>query len=195
MRPATSLQADGPQNIVDALRVAREPGASGVVAVLAGKVYAADDVRKVHPYRLDAFDGGDAGPLACIEEGVLRRFRPWPAARVGVPALDRIAADPARWPRVEIVTSHAGADGRIVQALLDQGVAGIVVAGTGNGTLHAALERALADASARGVRVVRATRCAAGSVIGGDARFPGAGVLTPAKARVALMLDLMGLPA
>src|SRR5450631_2378824 len=53
MRPATALQADGPQNLCDAVRVARSPGARGVVAVIAGTVYGAWDVRKVHPYRLD----------------------------------------------------------------------------------------------------------------------------------------------
>ena len=38
-------------------------------AVLAGRVHAGADVRKVHSYRLDAFDAGDAGPIGVIEEG------------------------------------------------------------------------------------------------------------------------------
>jgi L-asparaginase len=74
-------------------------------------------------------------------------------------------------------------------------VAGIVVAGTGNGTLHASLEAALAEAVARGVRVVRSTRCIGGAVVGDEARFPSAGALTPAQARVALMLELLGVAA
>ena len=90
--------------------------------------------------------------------------------------------------------SMPSADGRVVQALVEQGVAGIVVAGTGNGTLHDAIEAALDEAQARGVRVLRATRCTTGRVIGGDERWPGAGALTPAKARVALLLDLLGVP-
>ena len=39
--------------------------------------------------------------------------------------------------------SHAGADGRIVDALVADGVQGLVVAATGNGTLHYALHAAL----------------------------------------------------
>src|SRR5437867_1814402 len=50
MRPATALSADGPQNLLDAVCVARSAVASGVVAVLGGQVHGARDVRKVHPY-------------------------------------------------------------------------------------------------------------------------------------------------
>ena len=41
MRPATALQPDGPQNLLDAVRVASLPSARGVLTVLAGKVFAA----------------------------------------------------------------------------------------------------------------------------------------------------------
>jgi len=40
-----------------------------VLAVLAGAVHGAVDVRKVHTYRIDAFSSGDAGPLAYVEAG------------------------------------------------------------------------------------------------------------------------------
>ncbi len=109
MRPATSLQADGPQNLADALVVAAADGAAGVLAVLAGRVLAAGDVRKVHSWRLDAFDAGDAGPVAAIEQGRLRLWRPWPAGQAL--GLARVDGDPSAWPWVEIVTSHAGASG------------------------------------------------------------------------------------
>jgi L-asparaginase len=190
MRPASSLQADGPQNLVDAVAVAREPGARGVVAVVAGRVHAAADLRKVHSYRLDAFDSGDAGPLGVVEEGRLRCFRGWPAdAGLGVHALP---PDTTSWPRVDIVTSHAGADGVIVDAVVAAGVRGIVVAGTGNGTVHAELGAALERARAAGVQVVRATRCPGGPVISTPASaWPAAQATGPAQARIDLMLRLM----
>ena len=197
MRPATSLQADGPQNLLDAVAVASSAGgrgARGVVAVLAGTVHRGCDLRKTHSYRLDAFGSGEAGPLGRIEEGVLRRFRDWPGDDTG-PALGLagIASDPAGWPRVEIVLSHAGADGALVPALLALGARGIVVAGTGNGTVHALLEAALRAAQAQGVRVLRCTRCAEGTVIGQPpGALPSAGALTPVQARVELLLGLLG---
>jgi L-asparaginase len=191
MRPATALSADGPQNLADAVMVAAWPQAQGVVAVLSGRVHGAADVRKAHTYRVDAFDSGDAGPVALVEEGRLRLLRAWPQ---GTPlGLDRLlAVDPGQWPWVEIVTSGAGARAGAVQALVQAGVRGLVVAGTGNGSIHTALEAALAEAQALGVTVWRASRCGLGPVLGEHPRgWASAGAFTPAKARVALMLELM----
>ncbi len=198
MRPATAQDADGPRNLADAIAVAAVPGARGVVAVCAGTVHAARDVAKEHPYRLDAFTSGDAGPLGVVEDGRLRLLRAWPASPRNTQAAARDAqavARAARWPRVEIVLNHAGASGAVVQALIAQGVDGIVAAGTGNGTLSDALQAALLQARAQGVTVWRATRCARGEVLphAGDL-LPDSGGLSPVKARIALMLDLLAKP-
>lgn len=190
MRPATALAPDGPQNLVDAVTVAAAPGASGVTVVFAGTVHGALDVAKVHSLRLDAFASGDAGPVARVEEGRLRMLRAWPA---GAPLLEVARLRPPQhWPRVEIVMNHAGADGGIVRALLAHGVDGLVAAGTGNGTLHHRLEDALLQAQAQGVAVRRASRCVQGRVIPTPRdRLPHAEGLSPVKARVALLLELM----
>jgi len=196
MRPATALVPDGPQNVLDAVAVARHPGARGVVAVCAGTVHTARDVQKVHPYQLDAFSSGDAGPLGYVEEGRLRLLRSWPEAdeNQAPDTLKTIAAlgSEADWPHVEIVTSHAGASGAVVEALMSRGVQGLVVATTGNGTIHHALEAALLQAQAGGVTVVRATRCPNGRVLPkpGDL-IPDSNGLSPVKARVELMLRLL----
>lgn len=195
MRPATALAPDGPQNLLDAVAVARTPGAQGVVAVCAGRVHGAREVAKVHPYRLDAFDSGEAGPLAVVEEGAVRLLRGWPAAAPADPALQAAlaaAGGPRDWPRVEIVMNHAGATGAIVEALVAQGVDGLVAAGTGNGTLAAPLEEALAAAQAGGIRVLRASRCPLGQVLPhAGAPLPDSSGLSPVKARVSLLLQLL----
>ena len=191
MRPSTSIAPDGPQNMLDAAAVALVDGARGVMAVCAGVIHDARDVAKWHPYRLDAFSSGDAGPIGYVEEGHVRQVRAWPGTPSAVrEVLARFtAADSV--PRVEIVMNHAGAGGAIVDALVSRGIHGIVVAGTGNGTVHRDLEAALLNAQAAGVRVVRTTRCAQGVVIppAGD-RLP-AMALPPVKARIALMLELL----
>lgn len=198
MRPASALVPDGPQNLSDAVAVAQQ-AQRGVLVVCAGQVHSAQDVAKVHTYRLDAFDSGDAGALACVEEGHVRCFRPWPGGGME-------PADPVRLarflaidalPRVELFTSHADADGAVVRALLKldvpRPVRGIVVAGTGNGTVHHDLIAALRDAQAQGVRVVVSSRCAWGRVVPHPGlAFDHSSGLSPVKARLALALDLLG---
>jgi len=189
MRPATSLQADGPQNLLDAVSVALDAAARGVLVAVAGRVWAGAEVRKAHSYRLDAFDGGDAGPLAAIEEGTVRWWRATPMG--DALGLQRIERDEARWPRVEIVLNHVGASGSWVDVLVAQGVQGLVAAGTGNGTLHRDLAAALMRAQTKGVRVLRATRCGAGPVIG-ESPLRSAGALSAVQARIELLLQLLG---
>jgi L-asparaginase len=191
MRPATSLQADGPQNLLDAVALARSDGSPGVLAVLGGQVFSVVDLRKQHGWRVDAFGGGDAGVLALMQDGVLLRFRE-PIASAPHPAAAVMPEDVAAWPTVEIVTSHAGARGEVIDALVAAGAQGIVIAGTGNGSVHQSLMQAALRAIASGVPVVRASRCLLGGVFGepSDA-LPCYGALTPWQARIELMLDLL----
>ena len=190
MRPATSLQADGPANLCDAVTVARTPGARGVMVAMAGSVFHPQAVRKHHSWRLEAFAAGEDGPLGHVVDGRLHRRQPWPQAQAL--GLDCLPGPGEPWPRVEVVMNHAGADGRIVDLLVADGVQGLVLSGTGNGTVSDALERAARRAQAAGVMVWRASRCAAGGVVGGSPQdFVSAAALSPAQARVALTLALL----
>jgi L-asparaginase len=188
MRPATAPDADGPANLAQAVRVAQAAahrGEGGVVAALAGRIWSARDVRKAHSHAIDAFDGGGAESL---DEPT-----PWPKPQtLGWHWLQQTP------PRVEVVTSHADADGWLVDAALaharasgDQ-LAGLVVACTGHGTLHEKLEAALQRARDAGVVVGRSSRVARGGVQPreGDT-WPAAGNWTPAQARVRLLLELL----
>lgn len=190
MRPATAPDADGPQNLFDAVTVARSTEARGVSVMMAGSVFHPLGLHKAHTQRLDAFEGGGAGPIGYVEQGVLTWVREGPVS--DALGLATIACEAAAWPRVEIVLNHVGADGRIVDALRQQGIDGLVLAGTGNGTLSVALEAALRRAARAGVRVLRASRCADGPVLGGDAdELPSAGTLSAVQARVELLLRLL----
>ncbi len=190
MRPATALAPDGPQNLFEAVQVASTPGAQGVVVALAGRVHDAVQVRKVHSYRVDAFESSDGALVARVEEGIVRQVGRWPEGE-GL-GLARTARPPERWPRVEIVLNHAGADGRVVRALVAAGVDGLVAAGTGNGTLSRPLEAALHEAQAGGLKVWRSTRCDAGPVIDLQGLLRSAGALSPVKARIEMILTLLG---
>ncbi|TSE25575.1 asparaginase [Tepidimonas aquatica] len=222
MRPASAVVPDGPHNLADALVLATDAQAlavGGVWVTLAGRVFDAVAVRKVHPMRADAFGAGDAGPSAWVEAGQVRWCSvPQPPAAWGDDATPprgdaawrhAVLHAPA-WPRVEWISSHADQDGAIVRALLaqrqralaghddDAPLQGLVVAGTGNGSLHGRLAQALADAVAQGVQVWVTTRCAEGQVVAGHAGRARAAFtvtpLPPAKARLALALRLLATP-
>lgn len=189
MRPATALAPDGPQNLFDGVQVAATPGAAGVLVALAGRVHDAVQVRKTHSYRVDAFESADGALVARVEEGAVRLLGRWPVAQ-GL-GLRRIEAPAADWPWVEVVQNHVSAQGAAVAALVAAGVRGLVAAGTGNGTLSVALDAALREAQAQGVRVLRSTRCDAGPVIALAGLLPTAGALSPVKARIELILALL----
>ena len=200
MRPSTALAPDGPQNLLDAFAVALTDGAAGVLAVCAGTLHSAVDVQKMHPYRLDAFNSGDAGPLGFVEENAVRLTRNWPVALVySAQVAFKNIASVKSWPRVDLVMNHAGASGAMVDALLAQAAAGypdpvrgIVVAATGNGTVHHDLEAARLRAQAAGIKVMLATRCVEGRVLPvPGSKFPVSQGLSPVKARIALMLSLL----
>ena len=189
MRPATAPDADGPANLLHAVRVARaaaQRAEGGVVAAMAGRTWSARDVRKCHSHAIDAFDGGGADPL--------NDTVPWPQPQsIGWHLLKSVPS-----PRVEIVTSHADADGWLVDAALahalssGQKLDGLIVACTGHGTVHEKLEAAMQRARDAGVLVWRSSRVARGGVQPRDGdTWPAAGPWTPAQARVRLLIELL----
>lgn len=177
MLPANAPESDGPSNLQDALHWVQHDTSHGVVVVCAGAVHAGQSVQKSNSQQRNPFMSQDN----IMHPATLR-----------VPSVAEVLAC-KQWPRVEIVLNHAGADGRMVRALMAHDAPdGWVVAGTGNGTLHHDLASALLNAQKQGARVLRASRCAQGGVQSRDADvFPHASGLTAVQARVALWLDLL----
>jgi L-asparaginase len=203
MRPATAPGADGPGNLRDAVRVVQEAarrGLGGVVAVMHGRIWAGEQVRKAHSCQLDAFDGGGQAPLAALgDQGQwLDAAAAWPAP--GQAGWAVLAPSVQMPPRVEIIHSHADADGWLLDAAVachargaGTPLQGVVLACTGHGTVHHGLDAAVARAVAQGVTVWRSSRVARGGVHTREGDLlPACGDLTPAQARVALSLYLMG---
>lgn len=194
MRPASALGADGALNLVRAVQVAAsaEARGHGVLVVLNDTVHSARQVTKTATYRVDAFRSPDTGPLgyADADGRVVLYHRPRPLD-------ETLHFDPAMLgalPRVDIVVSHVGADGALLDAAVAAGARGIVAAGTGAGRATAAELEAQDRAVSAGVVVCQASRVGSGRV----ARSPGlerrrvvaAENLPPWKARVLLALAL-----
>ncbi|MGB8416498.1 asparaginase [Paraburkholderia sp.] len=200
IRPTTAMAADGPQNLQDAIAVATATKSNGDLVVCAGEIHDAVAVRKAHPYRLNAFESGEAGPVGFVEEGTARYVREASHNRDLLCNWDSVADhDPADWPRVEILSNHAGVTGRLVELLIEErrqdssgGVAGLVIAATGNGSLNVDLEAAAHRAMEAGIPVWRVSRGLNGKIIRTSRdRLPESGGLYPVKARIALMPTLL----
>lgn len=197
MRPATALSADGPLNLVHAIRLASDSRAtkSGVLVLLNQQFFAAHEITKVHAHSLDAFAAPGQGPIGRLVDREIVWMRV--PLSIPLPVFSPLnQRGQSVWPWVEIVTHGVGVDGRTIPPLLQAGVNGFVLAGTGMGTLSETLAFTLQEAIAAGAIVVRASRCLIGPVLhdlGAEDSTLGtiaAGWLTPQKARVLLLLGL-----
>ena len=183
MRPATAVSADGPLNIINAVKVAVD------VEICSGR-----DVTKTNTANVATFKALNGGPLGFIVGGEVhyyyRSMRPHTLQSefdvTGVTAL----------PRVDIIYTHIGEDRVFVDAALAAGARGLIYAGSGMGSIHEAVEAALAEAVSRGVVVVRSSRTGSGIVAAGLERWQEQGFLyadnlNPQKARLLLQLALL----
>jgi L-asparaginase len=193
-RPGSAVSADGPANLIAAIRTAAAPEArdAGVLVVMNDEIHAARDVTKCSTYRLNTFRSPETGPLGVVDgDGVHMLHRPTKlhtqASLFGIRALDAP-------PRVDIAYSHAGNDGTAVHAFLAAGACGIVSAGMLPGMVSAKEWTALAAARQAGCMVVQSVRGGSGRVAPRrglrDAGFVAADSLNPHKARILLMLAL-----
>lgn len=195
MRPASAVSADGYLNLLNAVRVAAEPASSGagVLVVMNDAIHSARDVTKTATYRVDTFQGRDLGPLgyADVDGRVLYYHRP---ARQHT---TQTVFDPDKitdLPRVDVVVSHIGADGSLIDAAVAAGARGIVSAGTGAGRPTPGENEALDRAVQRGAMVCVGTRVGSGRTLRSPKTrkrgFVAADNLQPWKARLLLALAL-----
>jgi L-asparaginase len=192
MRPANFKDADGPQNLRDALTVAAVAQGAGVWMVAAGEIHHSQHVQKVHPTRINAFDSGEAGVAGTIKADQVTWRLDFKAVLKPSALTHLDVAEVTAWPWVEVIMNHVQAEAKLVDLLVKAGVQGIVVAGTGNGSVGIALKAGLMRAQAAGIQVCLASRCNQGPVVVTETHaFPVLAGLSPVKTRVALMLDIL----
>jgi L-asparaginase len=196
MRPSTSLSADGPLNIYNAVGVASDPRAKGrgVLVVANDDIHGARAITKRHTTDVETFVSPEAGLIGvCLFDD--RDFARSPA-RAHTTATPFTVEAGQTLPRVDVIYAHAGMSPDLIDAAVANGAKGIVVAGVGDGNMTTPALEAVKRAIARGVVVVRASRVGEGIVrrnIEVDDDKTGtvaAKELNPAKARVLLKLAL-----
>jgi L-asparaginase len=196
-RPATAISADGPLNLVNAVRTAAHPESRGrgVLVVMNDEINAARDVTKTNTYRVETFRSGDLGFLGYVDADKVAYYRSPEKRHTGDSEFDLQSVKAL--PVVDVLYCYAQtSNARLVEALVQGGTRGIVFAGTGAGGLSDAEKDAVKKSSAAGSGVVfvRSSRVGNGRVIG-RSEFDELGMipadnLNPQKARVLLMLAL-----
>lgn len=198
MRPATSISADGPMNLLDAVKVATAPNASnkGVLVVLNDEIHGARDVTKTNTTNCDTFASPRLGALGFITGGKVTFFKESTRPHtIQTPFTSEVFEEGKDLPIVDIIYAHANDDGRLIRAAIASGARGIIYAGFGNGSVHCKDLPALEEALENGVEVIRASRCGSGEVVDSSPEWTAAGMinagtLNPQKARILLQLCL-----
>ncbi|ATC64782.1 L-asparaginase [Nibricoccus aquaticus] len=194
-RPWTGMSGDGPLNMVNAVRVAATQAATGkgVLHAMNQNVFPIRDVTKTSAYRVHTFQGIDLGVIGVADPDIVK-FYAEPTRLHTFKSEFNIAKLPAALPDVEIVYGYNGTPGYIVDAMVANGVKGIVVDGTGAGSVPRTTEDAIKRAQEKGVIIVATARTRGGRVQETPRRteakvVPGDN-LPPEKARILLQLAL-----
>ena len=193
-RPNSALSTDAGLNLVNAVRVAADPRAWGLGAlvVLNDEVHAAREVTKTSTSRMQTFRSPDFGCLAHADGDRLAWYRK--PLRRAAPDTEFDPRGLRALPRVDIAYSYAGSDGAAVRAFLAAGAQGIVSAGFAPGFVTPEEAEALGEAVGAGVVVAQSTRAGSGRVFPTtklrEAGFVPADNLAPQKARILLALAL-----
>jgi L-asparaginase len=196
MRPATAISADGPKNLYDAITVAINPKTKGrgVLVSFNEGIYDAREVMKMSTTKTDAFGSPNTGPVGQAYDGRVEYYSS--AVREVNPPKPIVLTADTKLPRVDIVYMYADAPADQIDMLIGKKVAGIVIAGVGNGNFNKAYMEAVKRAVAAGIIVCRASRAPSGRVVLHDEINDDelgtivSDDLTSQKARILLMLAL-----
>lgn len=195
MRHAGDISADGPHNLVCAVRTALAPQCRGygVLVVMNNEIHAARTVAKMHTGNVCAFASPFWGPLGYVDDdAVVMRQAPLERAhlRPDTPA-----------EHVPILKTYTGMDDMLSEALASAELDGLIVEGFGRGNVPPSVVPALRRILEREIPVVVTSRVPGGRTLGVYAaegagehlRHLGVllgGELSSQKARLKLMLAL-----
>ncbi len=198
MRPSTAISADGPLNLLNAIRTAIAPDArgKGVLIVMNDEINGARDVTKTNTYRVETFRSPELGYLGYVDEDKVTFYRASTKRHTVKSEFD--VSGLRDLPKVDIVYSYIEPSVTMIQALHANGIKGIVFAGTGAGGLSDfeknAVKAILSSSSEAKPVLVRSSRTGNGRVIGrkeyDELGYIPADTLNPQKARILLMLAL-----
>ncbi len=199
MRPATSISADGPLNLYEAVLVAshKDSIGKGVLVVMENIILSGREAQKTSTYKTNTFMGADYGTLGMIQNSKV--FYYYQSLRKHTINSEFAYHDYDAFPKVDIVYLYVDAHTEILKLVIENGAKGIIIAGIGNGSFNQSmlnyieLNNLNSDTA---LPIVRSSRVLGGTVaINGEVddnfyKTISANDLSPQKARILLTLAL-----
>ncbi len=196
MRPATGISADGPMNLLNAVKLAanKKSHGRGVMVSMNDFIVGAKDVVKTNTTNVSTFKGVNFGMLGYMHNGK-PYFNSMPELKHTYQSVFNVD-NLKKLPKVGIVYGYSNASELPIKAFMNAKFDGIVHAGVGNGNLYHTVMDLAIQAQKDGIQIVRASRVPTGAttldaeVDDAKYHFVAAQALNPQKARVLLMLAL-----
>jgi len=197
MRPSTALSADGPLNFYNAVAIAADKDADnrGVLVVVNDWIHGASSLTKTSTTAVQTFMSPLSGLIGTVAYGIPEWYR-MPVGKHTTNS-EFSVSETTVLPRVDIIMATENMDGALINAAVNLGAKGIVIAGVGNGNMTKPALDALSAAAKKGVVCVRSSRVTTGQVgrnveVNDDKEGLVASLgLNPQKARVLLRLALL----
>ena len=191
MRPATSISADGPMNLYEAVCVAASDEAvgKGVLIVFADRIYSARSVTKTSTYSVMAISAGEMGAIGVVRDRMVYLYEA-PTKRHTIETEFDITGL-TDLPKVSILYFSVDADPELLRFAAERSD-GLVIAGAGAGEFS---ESWIEIINGLSIPVVISSRIDDG-VITSDNLLCGntvaANNLSPQKAAILLRVALLG---
>ncbi len=164
MRPSSSISADGPLNLFNAISLAASKKAfgKGVLILMNDEIFSARDAVKKHSTNAASFKSNDFGSIGFVNYGRVEIY--YQPLRLHTKDSAFKVKDFDKLPKVDIIYAHSSSDANIVDYLVSSGSKAIVVAGVGDGNVNDATLAKLSLAQKSGILVVRSSRGGSGFV-------------------------------
>src|SRR6201993_5202685 len=151
MRPSTAVSADGPLNLYNAVGVAADPNAKGrgVLVVMNDQIHGAHSLTKTSTTSVQTFMSPIRGVVGVSAYGKNDWYNNPPWKHTSQSEFD--ISNVTKLPRVDIVFADVDMEPDLIDASVNAGAKGIVIAGVGNGNMNKASVEAAERAVKKGV--------------------------------------------
>lgn len=158
MRSSNEVGADGPHNLLSAVRVAAcdEAKGKGVLVVLNDEIHTAKNVTKSHSSNIATFQSPQYGPIGIItKRGVLFHHTLTKRECFKLTPLTK---------NVALVKAYTGMDPILIEAIVKTRIDGLVIEAFGQGNLPPTLIAPIRTLLSQNIPVILVSRCFSGIV-------------------------------